>query len=468
MLLVAQGQRAVAAAVDVPDLDVRLAVAEVVLRRQVLADRAVAVVVVDGVDQQVLLVVVVLDAEQLEVADHLGREVLQDEAFILEGLHGELQGGQPVAAGDVREPAAVFLGGLLADAADVAVHGEAQRIGVDAAVVGAVEARLVDHAGVVLEELHHEAVVDQPLVIEVVDQRVVPEGRPALVHHLGLALRVEVLRHLAHDAHHLALPGLQQRRVLLDEVEDVFLRLAGVAGEGLFLVLAAGPGNGPPEIVDLALDQLLALLLALPFFLGGDRVGPLVAVDAVVHQRVAGVQQVFHRVDAVALLALHDVLLGEHQVIDDRTGVGPGAEQVVALEETVVPVAGVGDHQRLHALGVLFHEVGDARIGVDHDLVGQAHLTALVVLFRAEEVFAVRPVVIAEGHAYGGVGIHHLLGGDHLDLVGIGVQRVAFGDAADLAVVLADQVEGPFRTGGDRLALAHATSLLWNSSRNTG
>ncbi|MCY1450807.1 hypothetical protein D9M71_676410 [compost metagenome] len=72
MLLVAQGQRAVAAAVDVPDLDVRLAVAEVVLRRQVLADRAVAVVVVDGVDQQVLLVVVVLDAEQLEVADHLG------------------------------------------------------------------------------------------------------------------------------------------------------------------------------------------------------------------------------------------------------------------------------------------------------------------------------------------------------------------------------------------------------------
>ncbi|MNF05005.1 hypothetical protein D3C80_2046420 [compost metagenome] len=83
-------------------------------------------------------------------------------------------------------------------------------------------------------------------------------------------------------------------------------------------------------------------------------------------------------------------------------------------------------------------------------------------------MLAIGPVVITDGHAHGGVGIHHLLGGDHLDLVGIGVQRIALGDAADLAVVLADQVEGPFRTGGDGLALAHATSLLWNSSRNTG
>jgi hypothetical protein len=58
---------------------------------------------------------------------------------------------------------------------------------------------------------------------------VVPEGGPALVHHLGLALRVEVLRHLAHDAHDLALPGLQQRRVLLDEVQQVLLRLGGEA-----------------------------------------------------------------------------------------------------------------------------------------------------------------------------------------------------------------------------------------------
>ena len=320
----------------------------------------------------------------------------------------------------------------------------------------------------VLQELHHEAVVDQAFVVEVVEQRVVPEGRPAFVHHLGLALRVEILGDLAHDADHLALPGLQKRRVLLDEVEDVLLRLARIARHGLFLVLAADARDGPPEVVDLALDQFLALLLPLPLLFRGNRVGPLVAVDTVVHQGVAGVEQVFHRVDPVALLALHDVLLGEHQVIDDRTGIGPGAEQVVALEETVVPVAGVGDHQRLHALGVFLHQVGDAGVGVDHDLVGQAHLATLVVLFRTEEVLAVGPVVIADRHAHRGVGVHHLLGGDHLDLVRIGIQGIALGDPADFPVVLLDQLEGPFRAGGDGLALAHATSLLWNSSRNTG
>ena len=53
---------------------------------------------------------------------------------------------------------------------------------------------------------------------------VVDEGGAALVHHLGLALRIEVLRDQAHDAQDFALPGLQLRRVLLEEVEDVLLR----------------------------------------------------------------------------------------------------------------------------------------------------------------------------------------------------------------------------------------------------
>ena len=77
---------------------------------------------------------------------------------------------------------------------------------------------------------------------------------------------------------------------------------------------------------------------------------------------MAGVEQVFHRVDAVALLALHDVLLGEHQVIDDRAGIGPGAKQVVALEEAVVAIAGMGHHQCLHADGVFFHQIGNAGV----------------------------------------------------------------------------------------------------------
>ncbi len=289
-----------------------------------------------------------------------------------------------------------------------------------------------------------------------------PECRPAFVHHLGLALWIEVLRDLAHDTHHLALPWLQQRGVLLDEIEDIFLRLCRetlTVRQPIALVRALG--NGAPEVVDLPLQMLLAILLASALFFCRDGVGTLVAVDTVVHQCVAGVEQVFHRIDAVALLALHDVLLGEHQVIDDRAGVGPGAEQVIALEEAVVPVAGVGDHQCLHAHGVLFHQVGDAGIGIDDDLVGQTHLPALVVFLGVQELLAVGPVVVTQRHANRGVGVHHLLGGDHLDLVRVGVQRVALGDAADLAVVLPNQVEGPFRAGGNGLSL-HAAHLSWS------
>ncbi|MCY1407995.1 hypothetical protein D9M71_233090 [compost metagenome] len=285
-----------------------------------------------------------------------------------------------------------------------------------------------------------------------------PEGGPAFVHHLGLALRIEVLGDLAHDAHHFPLPGFQQWRVLLDEVKDVFLRFGREALVVLLAALAAALGNGAPEVVDLLLQVLLALLLSAPFFFGGNGVGALVAVHPVVHQGVAGVQQVFHRVDAVALLTLGDVLLGEHQVVDDRAGVGPGAEQVVALEEAVVAVAGMGDHQRLHGDGVFLHQVGDAGIGVDHDLVGQAHLAPRIAFFGGEEVLAVGPVVIADGHADRGVGIHHLLGADHFDLVRVGVQRVALGDPADLAVIGANQVEGPFRPRGNGFAFLLAGS----------
>jgi hypothetical protein len=75
---------------------------------------------------------------------------------------------------------------------------------------------------------------------------------------------------------------------------------------------------------------------------------------------VAGIEQQLDRVDAVALLAFGDVVLGEHHVVDDGVGVGPGAEQVVALEEGVVAIRRVRDHQRLHGQAVLLHQVGDA------------------------------------------------------------------------------------------------------------
>jgi len=207
-------------------------------------------------------------------------------------------------------------------------------------------------------------------------------------------------------------------------------------------------GQCAPQVVDLALQVLLALLLA-QLLLGEREPGrALVAVHAEVHQGVAGVEQQLDGFLAVALLALGDVVPREQQVVDDGVGVGPGAEQVVALEEAVVAVGGVGDHQALHGERVLLHQVGDAGVGVDHDLVGQAHLPALVPLLGGEEVLAEGPVVVVDRHAHRGVGVHHLLGGDDLDLHRVGVELVVRGGPGDLLVVAVDGLDGPFRAGG--------------------
>jgi hypothetical protein len=120
----------------------------------------------------------------------------------------------------------------------------------------------------------------------------------------------------------------------------------------------------------------------------------------VVHQRVAAVEQVLHRIDAVALLAVGDVVLRIDQVVNDRRRVGPHAEQVIALEEAVVAVRGMRDHQRLHRHRVLLHQVADAGVAIDDDLVGQAHVAALVVLLGGDELLAVAPMAVVHRHAH--------------------------------------------------------------------
>ena len=137
------------------------------------------------------------------------------------------------------------------------------------------------------------------------------------------------------------------------------------------------------------------------------------------------------------------------------SAVGPLAEQVVALEERIVAVAGMRDDQRLHGHGVFFHEVRDARIGIDHDLVGEPLHAAAVALLVADEFLAVRPVRVADRQAVGGIGVEHLLGADDLDLVGIGVEaELVDGDLADLGVVFLDELERPLPAARNRVARA--------------
>ena len=52
----------------------------------------------------------------------------------------------------------------------------------------------------------------------------------------------------------------------------------------------------------------------------------------------------------MALLALGNEVARIDQVVDDAAGVRPHAEQVVVLEEAVVPVGRMGDHQACMAV----------------------------------------------------------------------------------------------------------------------
>lgn len=78
-----------------------------------------------------------------------------------------------------------------------------------------------------VEKLQHKALSHFPFIVEMVEDGVVPEGGPPLVHHTGLFLRVEILADFTHDAQDLALPRFEQRGVLLHKVQQVLLRFGG-------------------------------------------------------------------------------------------------------------------------------------------------------------------------------------------------------------------------------------------------
>ena len=287
----------------------------------------------DSGNLQIVVAVIVQHGEEPEITHDLRRHKLADEALILKVAHRKVQRFQPVRTGDIREPVLVFFRRRLADALNILEHGEAKRIRVNPAVPRAVVGRLEHHVGMAVEEFHHEPLGHFSLVVQMVKNGVVPEGRPAFVHDLRLLLRVKILAHLAHDAQDLTLPRLQQRGVLLHKIEQVFLRLGRIAtrfGDRFFLLTLR---QGSPQHVHLALQVLFAAFLPGFLLLQGDFLRAFIAVHAVVHQRVAGVEQFFHFVHAVALFAVGNVFAGEDQVIDDGAGVRPAAEQVVILEK---------------------------------------------------------------------------------------------------------------------------------------
>ena len=319
-----------------------------------------------------------------------------------------------------------------------------------------------------LQELQHEPIIHEPLVVQPIDQLVMPEGRPPFVHQLRLDLRIEVLCDLADDADQLPLPRLQLRRMLLDEIEKILFGLdrdVALRSGGLRHLASR---HRAPEIVEVLLLVRPARILPGTLVFRRQGLRPPETIDAVTAERMARIE---HGLDfrlPVLLLARHHIPACEHEVVEDGVRLGPLLKEIISLEERVVPEAGMCDHERLHGHGVLFHEIRDAGVRVDHDFVGERLIPLSIGLLVADELLAIAPVRIPDGQTGAGIGVDHLFGADDLDLVGIRVETVRGGAFSDLPLVAGDQIEIPFRARGDEAHAVDAFASFLNNSRKTG
>jgi hypothetical protein len=106
------------------------------------------------------------------------------------------------------------------------------------------------------------------------------------------------------------------------------------------------------------------------------------------------IERLLDRETAVTLLALRHVALGEIEIIQNALGVGPLPEQIIVLEEMIVPERRVRQHERLHRHGVLLHVVTDAGVRVDDDFVGQPLHAGAVHCLVAGKMLPERPVLV--------------------------------------------------------------------------
>ena len=146
----------------------------------------------------------------------------------------------------------------------------------------------------------------------------------------------------------------------------------------------------------------------------------------------------------VPLLAFGDEAAGEGEIIENAVRVRPLPEQMIGAEKVVVAEAGVRDHQRLHRHGVLLHQIGDAGVGVDDDLIGEACIAARGTAPRRGRSACRSSSAGTSAAGRRGIRVQHLLGGDHLDLVGIGGEaELAAGDLLAGAIGGVELLEVP-------------------------
>ena len=337
-----------------------------------------------------------------------------DPADLEDLLAAQAGVGVPVAAGAV----VVAVVELLAERAavpavlDVAEQLDAELVRVElrrrAGQRAAVVVAIVDHLG------RRQALPGH-------DRRV-PVAGPAFVHDLGLGLRGEVIGLVANDREHVGLPGVE-RRVLQQEQQHIALRPLGkrLRLAALVFQLLGGRGQLVARVderihVVLGAESRRALRLVLVLFAVEVVAALLVAaanerrvdVDQVL-QAQAGVDELLDLLDADFVHVPPDAIaVVGHLVHHLAAGL---AEPEIVLEEVAVAVD-VGHHQLLVDQAVVRHQVGVARVVVDHHLVDLLQ-TVVITLAEPLVLHAEPPVRIADREA--------ALGGDRVELVGVDV-----------------------------------------------
>src|SRR6516165_11458518 len=108
----------------------------------------------NGLDPESRLGAIVRDLEQAEAADERRAQILQHKALVAGVRPGVTQHSIAVSRpGDVREPLPILIGGVLADAMDIAHHRKAERVRVEPTKAGVVEIRLKDHTRMRMQKL---------------------------------------------------------------------------------------------------------------------------------------------------------------------------------------------------------------------------------------------------------------------------------------------------------------------------
>ena len=90
----------------------------------------------------------------------------------------------------------------------------------------------------------------------------------------------------------------------------------------------------------------------------------------------------------VSLFAIHHEGPGVAQFVENGVRLRPFAKHLIVPEEMIVPDGGMGDDRRLRGHRILFHDIAQAGIGVDHDLQGELLETLAIEKLRLGETLA--------------------------------------------------------------------------------